>query len=156
MATVQLRLRGVTPIHLTVAAVAAAPLASVAYLAMVRHVVVPFSLVGLAALGALLPWLSWLAARVSYRAKCDDIAVHLRGEALPYKTLTEVRVIRSPRRTVLVLRRGETVELRLVLRDLFAGRLEPYDELAHRLAQHGHPIPGPGLTVKPDQTRLIS
>src|SRR5205807_1149863 len=93
---------------------------------------------GLSAAVALLPWLSRAAARATYRVKCDDIAVHVRGEALPYKTITAVTVEKSARRTVLRLERGETVELVLILRDAFAGTLEPWDELRARLEQHGH------------------
>ena len=95
---------------------------------------VPSLMAGLSALVALLPWLSRAAARASYRAKCDDIAVHVRGEALPYKTISAVRVERSPRRDVLHLERGQTVRLELVLRDAFAGRLAPLDQLKKKLA----------------------
>jgi len=52
---------------------------------------------------------------------CDDVAVHVRGEALPYKTIRSVRVERTPRRHVLHLVRAEDIQLRLVLWDAFAG-----------------------------------
>ena len=45
----------------------------------------------------------------TYRAKCDDIAVHVRGEALPYKTIKELRVERTRRRTTLHLVRSEDI-----------------------------------------------
>jgi hypothetical protein len=141
MATTQLRLRGVTPAHLVVAAISAAPLGWFVWRAAVHHAVVPLSFVGLAAVAALLPWLSRFAARASYRAKCDDVAVHVRGEALPYKTITNVRVQKNARRKVLVLERGETTTLVLILWDAFAGRLQPYDVLAKKLAEHGKAIP---------------
>jgi hypothetical protein len=141
MATVRLRLRGVTVLHSISAAVAASPLAFVGWQVLVRHAHLSAPLIAFAAAAALLPWLSRALARASYRAKCDDVAVHVRGEALPYKTITEVRVERNARRRTLHLRRGETVELELVLWDAFAGRLEPIDELASRLAAHGKPIP---------------
>jgi hypothetical protein len=141
MATVPLRLRGVTPLHLGAAVVAACPLGFAGFQVLVHHARLSAPLLAFAAAAALLPWLSRAAARASYRARCDDVAVHVRGEALPYKTITEVRVARSLRRHTLHLRRGETVELELVLWDAFAGRLEPLDELSHRLASSGHPIP---------------
>jgi len=140
LATVNLRLRGVTPLHLGAAAVSAAPAAYCAVL-LARHAPVGVPLVALSFAVALLPWVSRALARASYRAKCDDIAVHVRGEALPYKTITDVAVERSARRHVLRLKRGETVELALVLWDAFAGRLEPLDELAKRLEAAGRPIP---------------
>ncbi|HZS42176.1 MAG TPA: hypothetical protein VFF06_35345 [Polyangia bacterium] len=141
MATVPLRLRGVTPLHVGAAAVAASPLGFAAFQVLVRHARLSWPLLGVAAAAALLPWLSRAAARASYRAKCDDVAVHVRGEALPYKTITAVRVERTARRATLYLQRGETVTLELVLWDAFAGRLEPIAELEHRLEASGHPIP---------------
>jgi hypothetical protein len=39
-----------------------------------------------------------------------------------------------------VVERGRTAKVVLVTRDLFAGRLEPMDELRARLASHGHAI----------------
>jgi hypothetical protein len=149
MASTQLRLRGVTSMQLAVGAVAAAPLVFVAVAAGLGRLAwagpVPL-LAGAAGVAALLPWLSRAVARASYRARFDDIAVHVRGEALPFRTITEVTVERTPRRTLLHLRRGETVELVLVLADLYAGRLEPLAPLAEKLAAHGHPL---GDTLKP-------
>jgi hypothetical protein len=144
MATVNLRFRGITPLHMAAAAISAYPLVFVAYQALVRHASPSVSLAMAVAAVAALPWLSRAAARITYRAKCDEVAVHVRGEALPYRTITRVSVARSHlgRRTTLTLERGQTVRLELVLRDAFAGRLEPLDELAARLAQHGHPLPG--------------
>jgi len=141
MATTQLRLRGITPLHGVSAAISVVPLCWVGWKAGVNHALVPASLALLSLAVALLPWLSRMLARASYRAKCDDIAIHVRGEALPYKTITEVAVERSARRQVLRLRRGETIELQLILWDAFAGRLEPRQVLAGKLAEHGHPIP---------------
>jgi hypothetical protein len=138
--TVQLRLRGVMPRQLVSALVATAPLVYVAWLTVVRHsplVRAQPSLLGLCVAVALLPWVSLWLARASYRAKCDDIAVHLRGEALPYKTIKEVRVERRPRRTILHLVRSEDIKLSLVIYDTFAGRLEPLAVLRERLAAHG-------------------
>src|SRR5262249_3801774 len=95
---------------------------------------------GVALVVAAMPWLSRAAARAGYRARCDEIAVHVRGEALVYRTITEVAIERSRRRVVLRLRRGVDVELALVVWDAFAGHLEPLDELTRRLAAHGHPV----------------
>jgi hypothetical protein len=142
VATVNLRLRGVTPLHFVSAAVSAAPIVYSGVM-LARHAPVAPVLVALSVVVAALPWLSRAAARAAYRAKCDEIAVHVRGEALPYKTITEVRVERSARRHLLRLIRGETTELVLVLWDAFAGRLEPIDELARRLEAAGRPIPRP-------------
>jgi hypothetical protein len=88
------------------------------------------------ALLALLPWLWRAWARTAYRAKCDDIAVHVKSEALPYKTIKELRVDKTRRRTTLRLIRAEDIQLRLVLWDAYAGRLEPLDVLRKRLAEH--------------------
>jgi hypothetical protein len=137
--TVQLRLRGIMPMQIAAAVVAAAPLGYLAVETIVRHTSLALRspvLVALCAAGALLPWLSRAVARASYRAKCDDIAVHVRGEALPYKTIKELRVERTPRRTTLHLVRSADIELTLVLRDAYAGRLEPLGVLRERLAQH--------------------
>ena len=139
MATVRLRFTGVTAPHIVAAAITAVPIASVAVQTARGAHATPV-LWALSAAVALLPWLSRAAARATYRAKCDDIAVHVRGEALPYKTITAATVEKSPRRTILRLARGETVELVLVLRDAFAGTLEPWDELRARLEKHGHPV----------------
>jgi hypothetical protein len=139
--TTQMRLRGVTPAQMVAAAISAAPLGYLVFLAALRHLTVPSLLAGASAVVALLPWLSRAAGRASYRAKCDDIAVHVRGEAVPYKTITEVRVERGLRRDLLIIQRGQTVRLELVLRDAFAGRLAPLDHLKKKLADVGHPIP---------------
>jgi hypothetical protein len=143
--TTQMRLRGVTAAQVVAALISAAPLGYLLYLAAFRQLQVPSLLEGGAAVVALLPWLSRAVARASYRAKCDDIAVHMRGEAVPYKTITSVRVERGPRRDVLIIERGQTVKLELVLRDAFAGRLKPLDHLRKKLADVGHhePMDGP-------------
>jgi hypothetical protein len=137
--TVQLRLRGITPLHLANAIVSAAPFAMLAWFLVVKqaHLASGSLLLGGAALVALLPWLSRGVARATYRARCDDVALHVRGEALPYKTIRELRVERTPRRTTLHLVRSEDIQLALVLRDAFAGRLEPIAVLRERLAAHG-------------------
>jgi hypothetical protein len=140
--TTQMRLRGVTVPHLIAAAISAAPLGYLLYLAVARQLQVSSLMSAAAAVVALLPWLSRGAARASYRAKCDDIAVHVRGEAVPYKTITAVRVESGPRRDLLIIERGQTVRLELVLRDAFAGRLRPLDHLKKKLADVGHPIQG--------------
>ena len=138
--TYQMRLRGLTPLHLASALFSTAPLAYLLYLAAARHVQVSATIAGVAAVLALLPWRSRAAARATYRSKCDDIAVYVRDEALPYKTITSVRVEKTPRRDLLHLQRGETVRVELVLRDAFAGRLSPLDHLKKKLAEHGHAI----------------
>jgi hypothetical protein len=137
--TVQLRLSGIMPMQIAAAVVAVAPLAFLAGESLVHHSPLalrsPWLLVMCAA-GALLPWLSRALARASYRAKCDDIAVHVRGEALPYRTIKELRVERTRRRVTLHLVRSADIELVLVLRDIYAGRLEPLNVLRERLAKH--------------------
>jgi hypothetical protein len=85
---------------------------------------------------ALLPWLWRAYARATYRAKCDDVALHVRGEALPYKTIKELRVERARTRTTLHLVRSEDIQIALVIWDAYAGRLEPLNVLRERLAAH--------------------
>lgn len=140
LATVQLRLRGLMPGHLLMSAFAAVPIARILYATLVQHLPYPRAeplMTALCALLALLPW-GWRAiARAGYRARCDDVAVHVRGEALPYKTIKEARVERSRRRTTLQLVRSEDIQLSLVLWDAYAGRLEPLGVLRERLAAHG-------------------
>lgn len=138
--TVQLRLRGMTLPHLFAALVSAGPLGYVVWMAIARHVQPTELLIALCGLVALLPWLSRAIARAAYRSKCDAIAVHVRGEALPYKTIRAVTVERTARRTLLKLDRSETVTLYVVLKDAFAGRLEPRAELERRLKEHGFAI----------------
>jgi hypothetical protein len=138
MATVQLRLRGATPMHLVSAAISAFPIVYIDYQLFVHHARPTLALWMLSGAVAVLPWISRAIARATYRAKCDDVAVHVRGEALPYKTITSIRLTRTPRRTTLHLIRSETIQLQLVLRDAFAGRLEPIAELDTRLRTHGH------------------
>jgi hypothetical protein len=138
--TVQLRLRGLMPAHLFMSLVAAVPIARIGYAVFVQHLAYATReplMTGLSALLALLPWLWRAFARAAYRAKCDDIAVHVRGEALPYKTIKELRVERTRRRTTLHLVRSEDIQLALVLWDAYAGRLQPFDVLEDRLAAHG-------------------
>ena len=139
-ATVLLRLRGLTFAHALMSAVAAIPIAKILYVTVVEHV--PFaarnpSLVWLSAVLALVPWMWRGLARALYHAKCDDVAVHVRGEALPYKTIRALRIERKRRRTILHLSRSEDVKLSLVLWDAYAGRLEPLATLRERLAKHG-------------------
>jgi len=137
---VQLRLRGITAMQVAVAIVAAAPLGFLAYLSFARHSEAALRsplLLALCAGGALLPWLSRALARSSYRAKCDDIAIHVRAEALPYKTIKELRLERTARRVTLHLVRSADIELVLVLRDAYAGRLQPIEVLRERLAKNG-------------------
>ena len=138
--TTQMRLRGFTVPQVVAAAISLSPLGYLLFLAAARHAQVPTTLAGIAAAVALLPWLSRAAARATYRAKCDDIAVHVRNDAVPYKTITSVSVERGPRRDILHIHRGETLHLELVLRDAFAGRLHPLDHLKKKLAENGHPI----------------
>lgn len=138
--TVQLRLRGFTAGHTMMSAIAAIPIAKILWVTLVQHV--PFartnpSLTVLSAALALMPW-AWRAiARAMYHAKCDDVAVHVRGEALPYKTIKEARVERRRRRTILHLVRSEDIQLALVLWDAYAGRLQPIEVLRDRLEAHG-------------------
>lgn len=137
--TVRLRLRGLTVGHGLMSAVAAVPIAKILYVMLVDHV--PFAtrspaLVALSAGLALLPWLWRGLARALYQAKCDDVAVHVRGEALPYRTIRELRVERKRRRTILHLVRSPEIQLSLVLWDAYAGRLEPLAVLRRRLAAH--------------------
>lgn len=137
--TVRLRLRGVTRMHALNAAVSAAPLLLLGYGLGIKHAPLssPAFLVAGALFIALLPWLSRAMARSSFRAKCDDVAVHVGGEALPYKTIRELRLERTARRTLLHLVRSADLELVLVLRDAYAGRLAPLAPLRERLAAQG-------------------
>ena len=142
--TVQLRLRGLTRRQLSTSLIAAAPLFYIAYLTIVRHsplvrLMPAIDLICVAA--AALPWVSLLLARATYRAKCDDIAIHVRNEALPYKTIRELRLQKTPRRITLHLIRSEDIQLQLVLADAFAGRLEPLATLRERLAAHNLTFP---------------
>jgi hypothetical protein len=141
MATVRLQLRGFTVPHLVAAGISALPVAYVAFQMGVHHARPTALLIGLSAAVAFLPWLSRGLARATYRAKCDDVAVHVRGEALPYKTIKELQAVRTPRRRAVRLIRSEEIWLELVLWDAFAGRLEPIDELRRRLAAHGLTLP---------------
>jgi hypothetical protein len=137
--TVQLRLRGLMPTHVIMSAVAAVPIGRILYATIFQHLPYPTQLPGMTAICAglaLVPW-AWRAyARATYRAKCDDVAVHVRGEALPYKTIKELRVERGRRRTTLHLVRSEDIQIALVLWDAYAGRLQPLDVLRERLAEH--------------------
>jgi hypothetical protein len=142
--TVQLRLRGITRRHLLTSLIAASPLLYVAYLTIAKHSpliqkVPSIDIICIAA--AALPWLSLFAARATYRAKCDDIAIHVRNEALPYKTIRELRLQKTSRRITLHLVRSEDLQIQLVLADAFAGRLQPLATLRERLAMHGLTFP---------------
>ena len=128
------------PGHLMMSLVAAVPIARISYATFVQHLPYPTReplMTATCAVLALLPWLWRAWARAAYRAKCDDIAVHVKGEALPYKTIKELRVEKTRRRTTLHLVRSEDIQLRLVLWDAYAGRLEPLAVLRERLAVHG-------------------
>jgi hypothetical protein len=138
--TVQLRLRGLMPGHALMSLVAAVPAARIAWATVAQHLPYPTRqplMTALCATLALLPWVWRAFARSTYRAKCDDIAVHVRGEALPYKTIKELRVERTRRRTTLHLVRSQDIQLALVLWDAYAGRLQPIEVLRKRLAEHG-------------------
>jgi hypothetical protein len=138
--TVHLRLRGLMPAHLLMSLVSAVPIARILYATFVQHLPYPSQqplITAISASLAFLPWLWRAFARTLYRAKCDDIAVHVRGEALPYKTIKELRVERTRRRTTLHLVRSEDIQLALVLWDAYAGRLHPLSVLKDRLAAHG-------------------
>jgi hypothetical protein len=130
---IQLRMRGFPPALVFSAVIAAWPLGFVLYEKYARHAPIEPMLIAIAAGAALLPWLSRVAGRLSYRAAVDDIALHVGGDALPWNTITRVRERRSWRRTVLIVERGRTSRFVLVTRDLFAGRLEPIEELRRRL-----------------------
>jgi hypothetical protein len=141
---VQLRLRGFTVAHAISATTAAAPLVYLLYVTQIRGASFGPRLGTflLAAVGvALLPWMSRAIARLTYRASCDEIAVHIRGESLTYKTITKVTVRRTFRRSTLVLQRGATTAFYLVLWDRYGGRLEPFDVLAKHLESNGLSIP---------------
>jgi hypothetical protein len=138
--TVQLRLRGLMPGQLLMSVVAAFPIARIAYANFAQHL--PYFrlqpiMTAICVFVALLPWIYWAVARSLAHAKCDDVAVHRRGEALPYKTIKEVRVEKTRRRTLLHLVRSADIELVLVVWDAYAGRLQPLDVLRERLAKHG-------------------
>src|SRR5262245_19959464 len=114
--TQQLRLRGVTVPQIVAAMVSVVPFVYLSWQVLVRHMMLKQPLLFLfTAMVAALPWLSRAAARASYRAKFDDIAVHVAGEAMPYKTITAVSVEKTARRHILVLQRGNTATIRLVL-----------------------------------------
>ena len=97
-------------------------------------------LVAIAVGVALLPWVSRLIARANYRASFDDLAVHFRGQAIIYKTITDVTIEKTARSTLLTLRRDDIAEMTLILRDAFAGRLEPWEPLRQKLRDHGHDV----------------
>ena len=130
---IPLRMRGLPPALLASAFVAAWPAAFVLYERVLRGVAIEPLLIALAMCVLPLPWLSRLAGRLTYRAAVDDIALHVGGEAMPWNTITSVKERRGWRRTELVIERGRTARITLVPRDLFAGRLEPLDELTRRL-----------------------
>src|SRR5262249_31749697 len=107
MATVRLHLRGISLPHVLAAGISALPAGYVGFQMAVHHAQPTTLLIALSGAVAFVPWLSRAAARATYRAKCDDIAVHVRGEALPYKTIKELQVIRTPRRRAVRLIRSE-------------------------------------------------
>jgi hypothetical protein len=134
--TIDLRMRGFPLVLIASALVAVSPLAFVLY-EMKRGLRVEAQLIALSAICAVLPWLSRLVGRLTYRASLDDVALHVGGEALPWNTITRVTHRFTWRREEMVLERGKTVTVTLVTRDLFAGRLEPIDELERRLPKLG-------------------
>src|SRR4051812_10932034 len=99
-------LRGTTPPHLAAAAISASPLGYSLYQIMVHSAHLPVVLTALTGLVAALPWLSRQVARMAARAELDDLAVHIRGEAVFYRSLTAVAVVRTRRRRTLRLERG--------------------------------------------------
>jgi hypothetical protein len=129
---IELRMKGLPPLHLASAVVAALPAAFVLYERSLGPNLAPMMIVLALALVPL-PWLSRLVGRLTYRAAVDDVALHAGGEAMPWNTITRVTERRGWRRTTLVVERGRTASITLVTRDLFAGRLEPIDELTRRL-----------------------
>lgn len=143
MATTQLRLKGTTGPHLVTAAISALPIFYIDYQMMARHARPAMLLWTVAAAVALLPWISRAIARATYRAKFDDIAVHVRSEALPYKTIKEAKVVRTARRATLHLIRTDEIRLELVLNDAFAGHLEPLRDLKTKLREHNLEIDYP-------------
>jgi hypothetical protein len=132
---IQLRMRGLPPALLVSALITAWPAAFVLYERFVRHAQIDVVLIALSLLVLPLPWLSRLAGRLTYRAELDDDALHAGGEAMLWSTVTRVRERQGWRRSVMVIERGRTVRITLVTRDLFAGRLEPIEELRRRLPQ---------------------
>jgi hypothetical protein len=130
---IPLRMRGLTSALVVSSLIAAAPTVFVAYERFVVHARIEPMLFALALCLLPLPWLSRLAGRLTYRAALDDIALHVGGEAMPWNTITKVTEVRRWRRTQLVIERARTAKIILVTRDLFAGRLEPIDELTRRL-----------------------
>jgi len=133
----QLRMRGFLPTLVVFAIIAAWPGAFILYEHYVRQAFVEPMLIALTIGTALMPWLSRLVGRLTYRAALDDIALHVAGEALPWNTVTAVREQHSWRRSLLIVERGRTTRIVLVTRDIFAGRLEPIVELRAHLAKHG-------------------
>lgn len=135
---IQLRMRGFPPALFVSTLIASAPLCFALYERYLRGAAIESSLILLSVGAALLPWTSRLAGRLAYRAGVDDFALHVGGEALPWNHITHVTHLRTWRRHTLVLERGQTIRVTLVLRDLFAGTLEPKEELMKRL-----PTPAP-------------
>jgi hypothetical protein len=136
---IQLRMRGLPPTLAVSALIAAWPLVFVLYVRYAQHQAIEGSLFALAIGAALLPWTSRLAGRLTYRAAVDDFALHVAGEALPWEKITRVTRQRTWRRRSIVLERGRTSKVVLVTHDLFAGRLEPLDELLRRLPEAVRP-----------------
>jgi hypothetical protein len=129
----ELRMKGgLGPLAVS-AIIATGPLVYAAYERWGRGAPIAGILLVLCGVVALMPWLSRVVGRMTYRAAIDDLALHVGGEALLFKTITQVTERRNWRRTWLVLKRGRVLRVDLVTRDLFAGRLEPIDELMKRL-----------------------
>ena len=130
---IELRLRGLPPALWVSAFIAASPLAFASYARFALHMRIENVMLALCAAGAILPWLSRVVGRLSYRAAVDDLALHVGGEALLFSTITAVEAHSTWRRSWLILRRGRVLRVDLLTRDVFAGRLEPIDELMKRL-----------------------
>jgi len=130
--TIQLRMRGL-PVSLLVSAVVAVSPLGFMLFEMKKGRIVDTQLLVLSVVCAVLPWLSRLVGRLTYRASLDDVALHVGGEALPWNTITRVVTRYTWRREEMLIERGETARVVLVTRDLFAGRLEPIAELERRL-----------------------
>ena len=132
---IALRMRGMPPALWFSAVFASAPFAFVLYERLAMGARLDTTLVVSSVAVALLPWLSRLAGRISYRAAFDDLALHVGGEALVFGTVSRVTEQRTWRRRSLVFHRGRVLRVELVVYDLFAGKLEPLDELMKQLPE---------------------
>ncbi len=138
--TVRLRLTGMTVRHAVSAIITATPLAFIGQTWLTRHFLPSTPMIAGAGVLALVPWLGRAWVRHRAAAKCDDIAVHVGGEALPYKMIKSARIERGARRHVLVLERSAEIVLRLIWWDAVAGSLTPAEVLRERLMRAGRTI----------------